>query len=336
MNNNCLNSIISRVYVINLEHRKDRWNKINYLFKNTGLKLERWNAIYGQDLTDGQMKEKTTSLSYYFCSASLIGCWLSHYSLWEHIVKNKLTNVLILEDDAYPQKNFNQNFCTFWNSSVPQNYDLLYLGCAGSCDHDSPIKKKIIQDSGKMKLITPTFPLLLHAYMLSYSGAQKLIQSHFLKKVIYHIDLTLALLMFRNKTFKVYAVTPALIRQEESPHKSDNAIYDHPLLNSMIGNIKICDQTRLSFINSVKVVAIRSLDYDITLLGLVLIISSFIIGLLIPQKVLKYVIPLIVVYYSCEMMFSAMKKNLLYEMFIVIFVLLIGNKIKNNLKEFTH
>ena len=81
--------IIEQIYVVNLKHRKDRWNKIQQAFNNTGLKLTKWDAIYGKTLSDEQINNITSKFCYYFCSPGMIGCWMSHYLLWQFIVKNK-------------------------------------------------------------------------------------------------------------------------------------------------------------------------------------------------------------------------------------------------------
>ena len=86
-------NIIDKVFVINLKKRTDRWKQINKSFKNTGLNLNRWDAINGKDLSEEFIKNNTSNLCNYFCSASMIGCWLSHYTLWKHIVEKKLDNV---------------------------------------------------------------------------------------------------------------------------------------------------------------------------------------------------------------------------------------------------
>ena len=99
---------INKIYVINLKHNKNKWKEIQKAFKNTPLKLNRFDAIYGKNLTDEEIKKVTTNFCYYFCSPGMIGCWLSHYKIWQQIIKNNEDNVLILEDDAYPTENFNK------------------------------------------------------------------------------------------------------------------------------------------------------------------------------------------------------------------------------------
>lgn len=47
---------INEVYVINLQSRPDRWNEINDNFKDTGLHLQRWNAVNGKDISEEHVK----------------------------------------------------------------------------------------------------------------------------------------------------------------------------------------------------------------------------------------------------------------------------------------
>lgn len=166
---------INKVYVINLKHRKDRWESVQEKFKGTNLKLTRFNAINGKDLNDDQIEKLTTKFCYYFCSPGMIGCWLSHYKLWEQIVKSNDENVLILEDDAYPVDDYNKRINQVLKE-IPKNYDLIYFGCNGSCDEDvnwfyrlfyGDDKEIYLNGKKSENFFRPRFPLTTHAYLIS-------------------------------------------------------------------------------------------------------------------------------------------------------------------------
>src|SRR3989442_3393968 len=180
---------IDHTFVINLKKRNDRWKTINDKFKNTNLKLERWDAVYGKELSSEYINQHTTDFCRNFCSNGMIGCWLSHYNLWKHIVNNNLDNVLILEDDAEPINEYNNKIQGVL-ASIPGDYDLVYLGCMGSCSVSGHMYTKIIYGKENKnyneKLMIPTRPMCTHAYLLSNKGAKKLIESDELKKINYH------------------------------------------------------------------------------------------------------------------------------------------------------
>jgi glycosyl transferase family 25 len=72
-------SDITNAYYINLEHRIDRKEHIEKELNKMGIRATRFNAI--------QMKN------------GAIGCSLSHLKILEEAKKNKLSHVLIVEDD---------------------------------------------------------------------------------------------------------------------------------------------------------------------------------------------------------------------------------------------
>ena len=85
------------VFVINLDKAEDRWARYE------GKGYTRWRATQIDDLPDNDWRYEKMS-SYWNLNPlehkAKTCCFISHLSLLEHIVKNKLENVLILEDDA--------------------------------------------------------------------------------------------------------------------------------------------------------------------------------------------------------------------------------------------
>ena len=83
------------IYVINLKHREDRWNKLLNIWKNTELfsiNLIRVDAIYNKD-------------------NGAIGCFQSHQKCIEIAKTNGLKKILVIEDDCVPinYNNINDN-----------------------------------------------------------------------------------------------------------------------------------------------------------------------------------------------------------------------------------
>jgi len=86
------------IFIINLDKSEDRLK--NY----ENIKYNRWRAVDGKELDSNHSIFKEMNNNYgpknYNSYLGTCGCFLSHITLWEHIVKNKLNNILILEDDA--------------------------------------------------------------------------------------------------------------------------------------------------------------------------------------------------------------------------------------------
>jgi len=83
-------------FVINMKQSTERWNK----YKNDS-SFTRWPATCRDDITE-EIDKRMVSMWNLPKKEHLnkCGCFMSHYRLYEHIVKNKLNDVLILEDDA--------------------------------------------------------------------------------------------------------------------------------------------------------------------------------------------------------------------------------------------
>lgn len=118
MENNCL-KIFDRVYLINLEKRKDRLAKC--LEKNnanlSGLQnLEIVKAVEGQ----------TLDFPNFNGSVGALGCNESHLNILKDAEKKGYSKIIILEDDFSFVKNFDELFVKGWES-LPNDWDMLYL-----------------------------------------------------------------------------------------------------------------------------------------------------------------------------------------------------------------
>lgn len=107
-----INDIVNKIYIINLESRKDRWETItNHL---NDLNINNYERISATKL-DFDCDISKTKLAQ-------ISCFHSHIKTLRKAYKLNLNNVLILEDD-----------CKFINVDnlkyITNEFDILYLGC---------------------------------------------------------------------------------------------------------------------------------------------------------------------------------------------------------------
>lgn len=82
------------IFCINLEHRTDRWRKIEIQAEYLGLEIQRFPAIEAQDPNFSQGRSKA------------YGCRLSHYECLRTAYDLNLDRVIILEDDAVFHRDF--------------------------------------------------------------------------------------------------------------------------------------------------------------------------------------------------------------------------------------
>lgn len=114
-----LNDYFDKIYCINLDDRKDRWESCQNKFNTHKLNVERISAIKGSDLNldwPPEIKE------------GAVGCSLSHLFTMKMAKHLNLNNYLVLEDDIEFDENFNEKFSEIYNNQVPDNWDMLYLG----------------------------------------------------------------------------------------------------------------------------------------------------------------------------------------------------------------
>ena len=336
-------SIIDKTYVINLKERSDRWKRIKEQFSNTNLNLTRWDAVYGKKLPNHEYKQKTTPMCYEFCSPSMVGCWLSHVSIWKNIIKNNETNVLILEDDAYPTNNFNEKLKKIWKQ-VPEDWDFIFLGSYGSCQESvaqkllyniiSGHKNNPVYKFGKKQpnVIIPGFPLALHGYILSMKGAKKLLNNYSFDKAKYHIDYYLAKYVFPDKNFNVYAISPALIFQNLASDNSDIQMNNHPIISYVSDKFnKNKNSHTIDSSMSTVLTHVRRLNLSVTVFMCILIVLSFLIGFG-STRTHKYYYIIILALYCSELIYGTKIKSklrgILIELFMVYIFLQFGKYIK--------
>jgi len=134
------------VFVINLKRRPDRWQHFVEAAGSIGLAdFRRFEAI------DGQILELTPEIEALFevkrpsqfvgrrvprhhgFNAAIIGCALSHYSIWQQLVSNPNRTeddyVMIFEDDVV----FDRDFIKKWKSIeaalvTDKKWEMIYLG----------------------------------------------------------------------------------------------------------------------------------------------------------------------------------------------------------------
>jgi GR25 family glycosyltransferase involved in LPS biosynthesis len=115
------------VFVINLEQRNDRMERISDLLHLLNIKFERFNAVDKQ-VVEGLYKNlsnihKISTIT----NAGYLACILSHLSVYRIALDRGYTKILILEDDIFIHKNV-QNLLKQFLNSVPEDWDMLYLG----------------------------------------------------------------------------------------------------------------------------------------------------------------------------------------------------------------
>jgi len=191
---------INKVFIINLDRQKERWNyiqeELKYISINKNKTLlnisERSSAI---DAKNKPINTRKVNLTYnlkdqYFVDPNPqllnlirekeinidltkqeIAVALSHVSIWEKIVKENIHNALILEDDVYFENRFTKKLNSLWNEIIKSEteFDIIYLSYK-KVDFNPDIKK--ISNNISM----PNRGIWwFSGYILSNKGAKKLL-----------------------------------------------------------------------------------------------------------------------------------------------------------------
>ena len=114
-----LNKFFDKIYVITLEGSSTRIERMVERLK--GVEYEFFYGVNGATLDKTPYIEVGSKQT-----RGQLGCTLSHYNLYEKIVKEDIDKVLILEDDCLLNDNVN-NLETYFEQ-LPEDWGLFYVG----------------------------------------------------------------------------------------------------------------------------------------------------------------------------------------------------------------
>ncbi|KAL5966991.1 Glycosyltransferase 25 family member [Taenia solium] len=176
-----------QIYLINLERRPDRLGKMSYALREQGVKAKLIRATDGRELNPEIIRQwNITQLSGYadpYHKRALkygeIGCFLSHYRIWQDMLANDYERILILEDDL----RFVPGFVRRLEATVKEadvtlpDWELLYVGRKRMSSNEVMVR-------GARYLAYPSYTYWTLAYVLRRSGAQKLMTQRPLEKMV--------------------------------------------------------------------------------------------------------------------------------------------------------
>jgi len=177
---------ISATFVINLESRRDRWDQLMAAEPYLAPLVTRIPAVYGKTLPMSAFVYRLFEKNQFQWKKSIIGCNLSHMSVWSRILQEKGDYFLILEDDVRFRAGWRETWAAC-AASIPADADLLYLGGVLPPNLPAlPLATEVVNEHwGRIKpntlfssVLAPIFHFCAYSYILTRRGAEKLI--HFL------------------------------------------------------------------------------------------------------------------------------------------------------------
>lgn len=176
----------SEVFMINLKRRTERREKMEITMKELGLDYTYFEAFDGKTLTDEVLVDMGITLMPEYAdpyhkrpmTMGEIGCFLSHYTIWQQIVERGLEEVLVLEDDI--------RFEPFFMERAEQimedarrigGWDLIYFGRKRLQESEVFLK-----ESENFVMVSYTYWTL--GYVISLQGARKLLAADPMKRLL--------------------------------------------------------------------------------------------------------------------------------------------------------
>ncbi|KRF98362.1 uncharacterized protein Dwil_GK27803 [Drosophila willistoni] len=196
---------LDHIYMINLDRRPERRQKMENLFDELGLNVEHFSAVDGKQLNSERLQEMGIQFlsgyedPYHHRAMTMgeIGCFLSHYNIWKQMLELNQKEVLILEDDIRFEPYFTGNALRVINQARNAvEYDLIYFGRKRLKEETEPWVE------GADSLVHVGYSYWTLGYVISLEGARKLLAANPLKKLI-PVDEFLPLMFDRhpNKTW---------------------------------------------------------------------------------------------------------------------------------------
>jgi GR25 family glycosyltransferase involved in LPS biosynthesis len=174
---------IDRTFVVNLDSRPDRWDslmKAEPVLEKMGTRI---SAVHGKTLKltrDMYQRYKNNPFQW---KKAIIGCYMSHITIWEKIQKEQGDWFLVLEDDV----RFEQGWMAQWNRAaacIPVDAELLYWGGVLPPNKMGLIKvlepvndcwASIRPNTLCNKTPLPVFHFCTYSYAITKAGAKKML-----------------------------------------------------------------------------------------------------------------------------------------------------------------
>lgn len=203
-------------FVIGLDRAPERYRAVRNAWRDIGVDVRLWQGVDGKQLIRYRSNEALCwkERPSVFLPA-VIGCYLSHFRLWQYCLEQGYERVLILEDDAFPQDALPQadaKSLLAELSTMPDSYELIRLMALSPMhDHRYPVKSL---STDTHTLCRPYSQLLgTDSFFVNRRGLEKLVAKAM--PIEYPVDLYLYRIYYHK--VRLYQVFPWIVRLSGTP-----------------------------------------------------------------------------------------------------------------------
>ncbi|XP_053328841.1 inactive glycosyltransferase 25 family member 3 [Spea bombifrons] len=213
------------IFLINLPRRPERRERMLRSLYEQEISCRILNAVDGSALNSSEIKRMGVNLlpGFYdpFSGRTLtkgeVGCFLSHFQIWQEIVDRQLDATLVFEDDVRFGSFFKRKMVRLMDGvrRSQLDWDLIYIGRKQvTTDPEPPVAD--VPD-----LVVAGYSYWTLCYVISLQGAQKLLNAEPLSKML-PVDEFLPIMSdahpneeykrhFLNRNLRVFSIHPLLV-----------------------------------------------------------------------------------------------------------------------------
>ena len=234
-----INSVVDKVYVINLDKDTERLASIDRQLRGCNVTYERFSGVIGKHIG---FDERLTPFCAQFCTDGIKGCALSHRSIWQQAIENKYETILILEDDANLPPNFQEKVRDVLQR-VPEEWEVIFLGCRMFCQDKYAVSKignrvlgmKAEEYDGDIHSVKGTVGA--HAILYKKSFLERVID----EPISTHFDIHVTQ-MVQKYNAKAYGLHPEVVNLHEDNSVNSNLSDSFPPMANYVLNLyKVVD-----------------------------------------------------------------------------------------------
>lgn len=210
-----------KAFLLNLDKDADRLAAADQQLKTLGIQYERVSAVYGKDLTQDQLREcfnpfRARLYKGVKSSLGIIGCTLSHLSVYKRMIDEDIPVALIMEDDLRLSPGF-----TFALKYVENNIDMNQRQVILFSDHRGGVHTRISMSCESPQIVEVDSDMCSEAYVITLAAARELYRINF--PVVADVD---AWGRFRRRGhIRLYHAEPPTAMQNRDDFKTNIEMY---------------------------------------------------------------------------------------------------------------